>query len=431
MSADDLHITPEALPPDKKGTDVQKSYAGLWTFVRAKGTCYFDSNDQQFFDAASPSWISLLGHSHPSIHRAISAQAREMQGVWYPGSYHPGAEKLGDLLCKLFPANHTRVVYTDAALQALSKAIEIALLAAAPLGRKKILIFSGWSREALAYHFTLAARNAGTFSDKSLRQELLVLPMPDTDNARNVFKVFKNQMNKGDVAAFVYQPLLLGPDYRGIYNRTLLDKMLLLCRRQGTLAVADESYTGFGRTGDFFASGGQQFFPDIACMEPGAGAQLPLAAVTCTQAVFDSCEQAQGGTSVFLKNESPANPLACAAALAAIDELQEESLQASMRQVARMQYAFAKKLQEHPTVLRVRTLGTYMMIECNNQQPENNRSLSAAGIREYFVEKGILLTSDENILILSLPYVSSPQWVKKIHMEIKGFLDLNRQINLF
>ncbi len=405
----------------------QSSAAGYAPFfIKSKGPFFIDERDNVVLDASSPSWLSLLGPAHPALVKALLNQAREMTFISGRGATHPRIESLGKSILELLPGNHTHLYFCTTEKKAFAQAVEWALqMRKSEEPRKtKCLVLSGQSR---SFYQSIGDFIQTPSVDKNARLEWIHLPLPNGKNARQVFNTTEKYVRRGDVLAFIYQPLLLNGDVWRFYDRNLLDKLLLMCRQLGVISIADEGYSGFGRTGDWFASSGQLYHPDITCMLPGYANQLPLAGVSCIQSIGDSLGLNHFSSDVY----SPPGPLAYAVAEAGIQALQTTEIHQALQITGAMHTQFAKRMTSHPTISGMVASGTLLWMECKNPNPETAPKLTASGIREHFAERGILLHAWPNGMLLSLPFSTGSAWIKKVQNEIKEFLDLHRQINLF
>jgi adenosylmethionine-8-amino-7-oxononanoate aminotransferase len=411
---------------DEIGQD-QSSTAGYAPFfTKAKGPFFVDDRDNVVLDASSASWLSLLGPAHPVIVRALLNQAREMTFISGKGATHPRIGSLGNTILKLFPGNHTHLYFCTTEKKAIAQAMEWAMqLRKTEEPRKnKCLILSGQSKP---FFNSISELVNAPLNEKNAKLEWIHLPLPNGKNARQVFNTTEKYVRRGDVLALIYQPLLLNGDAWRFYDRNLLDKLLLMCRQLGVITIADECYTGFCRTGDLFASQGQLYPPDIACLLPGFANQLPLAMVSCIQSIGDSLGLNHIATDVY----GTPGPLAFAVAEAGIQALQSTEIHQGLQITGAMQSQFAKRMSSHPTLSGIYASGTLLWMECKNPNPETAPKLTTSGIREHFAERGILLHTWPNGMLMSLPFSTGSAWIKKVQNEIKEFLDLHRQINLF
>lgn len=128
-----------------------------------------------------------------------------------------------------------------------------------------------------------------------------------------------------------------------------LNEILKFCRKEHIILVADEVMTGFGKTGKFFASDYLSEKPDIVCLSKALTAGLlPMGITSCSQKVFEAFYSEDIAKGLFHGHTYTANPLACTAALAAIDLLHSAEMQNNIAQIRKSNEAFAEKLKRQP-----------------------------------------------------------------------------------
>jgi 4-aminobutyrate aminotransferase-like enzyme len=191
----------------------------------------------------------------------------------------------------------------------------------------------------------------------------------------------ERQLARGDVACALVEPIV-GREGILLPPPGWLADLAGLCRRNRTLLAADEVFTGFGRTGRWFAVEREAVRPDLLCVGKALGGGVPIAAVVGRREVF-RCWETPGEalhTSTFL-----GNPLACAAALAVLDVLEEEDLSA---RAARLGEALGDRLRawpgRFPAVKEVRGTGLLWGIELASRE-------AAKRLVEESLQRGLLL----------------------------------------
>ena len=115
------------------------------------------------------------------------------------------------------------------------------------------------------------------------------IPVPTDDNISDLINELEERLSKEDVAGFIFEPLVQGAAAMQMHQADHLDRILKLCKKHGTLTVADEVMTGFGKTGRNFASDHLTVSPDIICLSKALTAGLmPMAATSCSQQIYDA-----------------------------------------------------------------------------------------------------------------------------------------------
>ncbi|HYC29044.1 MAG TPA: aminotransferase class III-fold pyridoxal phosphate-dependent enzyme, partial [Chitinophagaceae bacterium] len=247
--------------------------------VKAKGALLYDENGSTYIDAVSSWWVSVHGHSHPKIISAAARQMKKLDHVIFAGFTHePGVELAEKLLSKL-PGEFDKIFYSDNGSTAVEVAIKMALQYWWNKGipRKKIIAFRH------AYHGdTFGAMSVGERGGFNKPYESFLfdvehIDIPTLENYTLVNQNFTEIISTGDVAAFIFEPLVLGSGGMLMYDAQLLDHLLEIAARHDVICIADEVMTGFYRTGTMFACEQLKYKPDIICLSKGlSGGILPL-----------------------------------------------------------------------------------------------------------------------------------------------------------
>ncbi len=293
--------------------------------ARAENAELWDVEGRRYIDFAGGIAVLNAGHRHPKVTAAVR---RQIELYTHPcfqvAPYEPYialAEKLNALAPSRGP-NKTILLTTGA--EAIENAVKIARAATK---RPAVISFAG------AFHgrtlMTLALTGKVDPYKKGFGPfpgDIYHVPYPDRfhgveskDSLRALEFLFKADVEPGRVAAVVIEPVQ-GEGGFYIAPFEFLRELRRVCDQHGILLIVDEIQTGFGRTGKLFAIEHSGVAPDLVAMAKSLGGGLPLSAVTGRAAVMDAVEP--GG----LGGTYGGNPVACAAALAVIEVMQEERL---------------------------------------------------------------------------------------------------------
>ncbi|MEO1628937.1 MAG: aminotransferase class III-fold pyridoxal phosphate-dependent enzyme, partial [Bacteroidota bacterium] len=239
--------------------------------VRGKGASLFDHQDNEYIDAISSWWVSIHGHSHPHIAHKVYEQMLQLEHVIFAGYTHPAAIELAQRLMKHLPSEQSHMFFSDNGSTAVEVGIKMAIQYFYNRGerRTKILAFDQ------AYHGdtfgAMAAGGASVFNAPFAEMlfEVTHLPVPVAGEEERVMELLQKELAGGDVCCFIFEPLVLGAGGMIMYSEEVLDRMIAACKEAGTICIADEVMTGFGRTGRFFASDYLTHQPDILCLSKG------------------------------------------------------------------------------------------------------------------------------------------------------------------
>lgn len=403
--------------------------------VAARGSWLQLADGRQVFDAISSWWTCLAGHSHPRIAAAIAQQAHRLDHVLFAGCTHPGGVELAELLTQITGLN--RVFFSDDGSTAVEVALKMAIQFHAQNGqpqRTRFLALEG------GYHGdTIGAMAVGDPGDFAgpfapLLWPVARLPVPllegdpltQTGGETELLELDRLLDLHGDeLAAVIVEPLVQGAGGMRLYSPHFLAKLAVRARARGLLVIADEVMTGFGRTGALFACQHAQLQPDLLCLAKGlTGGTLPLAATLATEEIYqrflgDSARQA------FLHGHSfTANPIACAAALAAQQVVQEEKLVEKARKLHDQYARILPPLQGLPGVRGVRWLGCIGVLELEGHGYHDQHKTRK--LVEHALQQGILLRPLGPVVYTLPPLTSELADVERVWQVVGEWLNSAR-----
>ncbi len=344
---------------------------------RAHGANVWDVDGNRFIDLSAAFGVATTGHGNDQVVEALRRQAGEL--IHGMGDVHPPALKveLLEALAGLFPGGgEARSVLGSSGSDAVETALKTALLAT---GRAGVVAFEG------GYHgLSLGALDA------TWREDFRA-PFDARLPRRTVFARYGDV---GDVAARAAHgetpigAVLVEPIQGRGGERVPPDGFLRglreLCDREGWLLIADEIYTGFGRTGRLWACDHEGVVPDLLCVGKGLASGMPLSACLGRARVMDRAWPPSSGEALHTQTFI-GHPLGCAAALASIGVLERESLAERARETGAMALAeLEAKLAGCAGVSAVRGRG--LMIGVELEDPAR----ASAVVREC-LERGIIL----------------------------------------
>ena len=318
--------------------------AGNVDVERGEGSWLIDRAGTRWLDYTSGIGVTNTGHAHPRVAAAIAAQAGKLLHGQQNVVYHEPGLRLHDRLSQILPGGPWGVFLSNSGAEAVEAAVKLARRATK---RRNILVFRG------GYHGRTAQTMALTTAKNVYRGHFEPLPGsvystaypycyrapvaprdPATPgkpgSCANCSCRWEEEWNltlqtlvsAEDVAAVIIEPILGEGGYI-VPPPTFLPRLRQLTRDLGILLIADEVQTGFGRTGQMFAVQHSQVEPDILVMAKGIASGLPLSGIIAKRDLLASwAPGTHGGT-------YGGNVVACAAALATLDVLEEEQLVAN------------------------------------------------------------------------------------------------------
>jgi adenosylmethionine-8-amino-7-oxononanoate aminotransferase len=397
-------------------------------FIESAEGVYLTTKDgRKIIDAISSWWVNLHGHAHPHIVKAISEQVCKLEHVIFAGFTHEPAIQLAKNLLSILPTNQSKIFYSDNG----STAVEVALKMAFQfwynqgIEKRRVIALKG------AYHGdTFGAMSVG---DRSLFTrpytpylfEVEFIDFPEDENIGKILERFKNLLSTNSVGAFIYEPLVQGAAGMRMYPAHFLEELIKLAHEQNVVCIADEVFTGFGRTGKIFASDYLQNHPDIISMSKGiTGGFMPLGATSCSEKIAGAYHTDDASKMFFHGHSFTANPLACAAANASFEILMNEKCVRDIKEIGEQHEAFINMVKNHPVLHSARQCGTILALELKNEENTGYLNPIRKRIYSYFLERNILLRPLGNVIYCVPPYVIKANELKVIYSAIEEFLEL-------
>jgi adenosylmethionine---8-amino-7-oxononanoate aminotransferase len=339
-----------------------------------------------------------------------------------PGSSHQPAEDVAQALVEIAPAGLRHVFFSDSGSTAVEVALKMALgyWRNASKPRHSIIALEH------AYHGdtigTMAAGARGVFNAayEPLLYDVQRLPFPSGDGADCLAALEKFAPG---AAALLVEPLLLGAGGMLTYAPDILARMKAICEKHGTLFIADEVLTGFGRTGTLFACQQAGVAPDIMCVAKGlTGGALPLAATLASEEIFAAHYSPDRSRTFFHSSSFTANPLACAAARANLQIWRDEPVADRITALAAAQADRLAAFAHDKRFTSVRQIGTVTALDLNVPDPGYlaGRGLELA---RFFQERGLLLRPLGNTIYVMPPYCVIPGELDLVYDAIRAAAD--------
>ena len=363
----------------------------------AAGANVRDADGNVYVDLCAGFGVALLGHSHPAVTAAVADQTRRLtHGM---GDVHPPAirVRLLERLREIAPWPDARAVLATSGTEAVEVALKTAMLAT---GKPGILAFEG------GYHGLTLGSLAATQRDlfrrpfaERLYPGVAFAPFPleggrsDAEAERALERV-RDALRAGAPNGHPIGAVLIEPVQGRAGARMpaggFMAELSALASEAGALVIADEILTGVGRCGAMLASGRVGLEPDLVCIGKALGGGLPIAACLGSSAVMDAWPESEGEavhTSTFL-----GHPLACAAALAALDRYGPERVLARAEALGtRLRTRLAARLRGVSGVAEVRGLGLLIGIELAGGQGSSTAAGAAARVAVAALKRGLIV----------------------------------------
>lgn len=363
---------------------------------RASNSEIWDVEGRRFIDFASGIAVLNVGHVHEKVKAAVEAQ---LDKYWHPAfqvmPYEPYLE-LAERLNALAPGDGPhKTIFLSTGAEAVENAVKIAR---AHTKRPGVVTctggFHGRTLLTLAMTGKVAPYKIGF---GPMPGEVFHVPYPIAyhgitveDSLHALDYLFKSDLDPSQVAAIVIEPVL-GEGGFYVAPPEFLQRLRALCDQHGIVLVADEIQAGFARTGKMFGIEHSGVIPDLMTVAKSLAGGLPLSGVIGKAQIMDA--PAPGG----LGGTYGGNPVACAAALAVLDVIEEENLMAraqSIGETLRARFGAMAKTEEFQCIGDIRGLGAMTAIELvKDREARTPAPELTKAVTQHALRNGLVLLS--------------------------------------
>ncbi|MBU4212480.1 MAG: aspartate aminotransferase family protein [Verrucomicrobia bacterium] len=410
-------VTPEIPGPKSLGlhgraSKIMKGYSGQVklfpvVFDKGYGCTLTDVDGNTYLDFSSGIYVTTLGHCHPKVTEAVQKAAGQLMNCH--DFTTPIKLQLLEKLTSVLPGDLSGVQLYDSGTTAVEAALRVCRAAT---GKHEFLSCYGDFHGKSGHAVSLARMNRTNGPTREAGFYMVPRPNPyrplfkkpdgtiDTDAYIRFFDEFITEATTGQVAAIVLESIqgwagsILPPD-------DFFPKLRQWCDKRKYLLVADEVLTSMGRTGKYLAMEHWNTLPDVVTLGKGFGNGFPVTAMVVRKPYTDAVENISASTSYG------GNPMACAAALASIEAIEEEGL---LENAKRLEDFFIPRLEkmkrEHKIIGDVRCKGCLMGIELVKDR-KTKEIFDEAGKQVYqrAFRKGLAWIPAGHILRMSPPIV--------------------------
>ena len=396
-------MTVDALPDRGVVPSVWSRITNL-TVDRGEGSWLITTDGERYLDYSSGIGVTNTGHAHPRVVAAVQAQAAKLLHGQQNIVYHEPGLRLYERLQGVLPGGPWQAFLSNSGAEAVEAAVKLARVAT---GRPVIVAFRG------GFHGRTAQAMALTTAKDVYRAAFEPLPgsvyhtafpycyqfvggshAPDAncrcDWEAQLDLLFHQVIYPERVAAIIVEPVL-GEGGYVVPPPTFLPRLREITSQHGILLIADEVQTGFGRTGEMFAVQHWGVEPDILVMAKGIASGLPLSGILARSELMAQWKPGtHGGT-------YGGNVVACAAANATLDVIEDEDLIANARaRGAQLVGGLRELASDHPVIGDVRGLGCMVAIEFVKPGLDDGRTPDAD-----LAKKVIAGALDRKLIVLS------------------------------
>lgn len=376
-------------------------------FEKGHGVTLTDVDGNVYIDFSSGIYVTTLGHCHPKVSEAVARHATNLMNCHDFNT--PVKVELLEKLAAIQPWDLTGMQLYDSGTTAVEAGLRVCRAAT---GRSEFIScymdFHGKTGHAVS----LGQMNPTYGTGRAQGFYMVPRPYPyrpafskhdgtlDTDAYLSFYDEFITCATTGNIAAFVLEPVqgwagsVIPPD-------DFFPKLRAFCDERGILLMTDEVLTGMGRAGKYFCTEHWNVAPDVVTLGKGFGNGFPVTAMLVSERYKEAIDRISASTSYG------GNPMACAAALASIEAIEEEGL---LENALRLGAFFAQRMEQlkqaHPIVGDVRGLGCLLGIELvKNRETKEPHIEAGKLVYQRAFRKGLAWVPAGHILRMSPPIV--------------------------
>ncbi|NLP57388.1 aspartate aminotransferase family protein [Lutibacter sp. B1] len=321
------------------------------TPIKAEGVYVWDENNTKYLDLYGGHGVISIGHTHPKYVKSLTEQIHKI-GFYSNSIQNPLQVELAQKLGKLSGCENYELFLCNSGAEANENALK---LASFETGKSRIVSFKN------AFHGRTSAAvavtdNMNINAPVNLQQKVTFLPLNDVD-------LVIHEIGKKDVAAVIIEGI---QGVGGLDEGTteFFKEVQKICTKNGVLLILDEIQSGYGRSGQFFAFQHHNIQPDIITTAKGMANGFPIGGVL----ISDKIKAKYG----MLGTTFGGNHLACAAAIAVLDVLEDEKLLANVNEVYRY---FLEEIKSIPQIKKVKGKGLMLGVEFDFEVGELRKKL--------------------------------------------------------
>ncbi len=359
----------------------------------AGGGVIVDIDGNSFIDLGAGIAVTNIGNASPHVVKAVQDQVASFTHTCFMVTPYESYVQVCEELNRLTPGDHEkRSALFNSGAEAIENAVKIAR---SYTGRQKIVVFEHAYHGRTNLTMALTAKNMpykhnfGPFAPEVYRVQM---SYPYRDGGRSGLEAaqaaishIEKECGGSTVAAILIEPIQ-GEGGFIVPADGFLPALLDYAKQQGIVFIADEIQTGFARTGAWFACNHEGIVPDLITTAKGIAGGLPLAAVTGRADIMDSVH---GGG---LGGTYGGNPIACAAAIAAIQTMEEMDAVSMYKNIEALMWSRLETMQQqHSTIGEIRGRGGMIAIEFvkpGTTEPDAER---CGKVAKYCHERGVLI----------------------------------------
>lgn len=394
--------------------------------TEGKGLYIYTEDGKKYSDMISSWWVNIHGHANSEIAEAISVQAKKLEHVIFTTFSHQPAQSLTEKLKTVLPAELDKFFFSDNGSTSVEVALKMAYQFFKNRGNDKRKIYLHLDG---AYHgdtygaMSVAGQNStyhATFSDFFF--ETISVAVPEFyEGVENIEEkeeeilqgVEKMLEQRGEeIGALIVEPLIQGARGMVMYRPHFLEKLVRTVRKFEILVIFDEVFTGFYRTGRFWAMDYLSEKPDILCVSKAlTGGFLPLGLTITSSKVFSAFLSDDFHKALIHGHSYTGNPISCAAACKSFEILMRDETLNRISDIEKIHQSV--KLEN---VQKRRTLGTVTAFDVSTPQ-------LAQRIASELFKNGIFIRPIGSTIYLVPPYCITKEELEEFYKKLVASLD--------
>lgn len=335
--------------------------------VSTHGSTLALANGTQLIDGIASWWSACHGYNHPAIITAIEQQLNKFSHVMLGGLLHEPATELASSLSRRLGHGLSHVFFSDSGSVAVEVALKMAVQYWQLQDRPKQNRFLYFQH---AYHGDTFQAMAICDPEEGMHHRFrdsltqhICSPLPTDDASKSRYLALLDA-HRHEIAAIIVEPLVQGACGMKMHTPETLDFLTQAARSIDAIVIYDEIFTGFGRTGKFWAFEHSQSYPDIICLGKALTAgMLPMAATVANDRIYDAFLTDDPEDALMHGPTFMGNPLAASAGLASLQVFDESTNLQSAAQLGNHCAEALTYWQTHPKIRSIRSLGAILAIE--------------------------------------------------------------------
>ncbi len=358
--------------------------------TKAEGIYLYGPNNEKYFDLISGIAVANIGHRHPKVISAIKEQVDKYLHVMAYGEYKQTPQTLlAEKLAQILPPQLNTTYFVNSGTEANEAALK---LAKRITGKSEIIAFEKSYHGNTHGSLSVTGNEDKKFAFRPLLPNIRFIKFNNADDLKHITH---------QTAALIIEPIQGDAGVR-IPSLEYMQSLREKCTDCGTILIADEVQTGFGRTGKFFGFEHFDIVPDIVTMAKALGGGMPIGAFSSSR---DNMEKLTFDPPLGHITTFGGHPVNCAAALANIDVILEEDLISGVEEKGKL----FEELLVHPKIKDFRRIGLMMALEFDSEETVQKIVLQC-------LERGVIcfwFLSCPNSFRLSPPLIITDEEIKK------------------